>query len=128
MCFQDWRIGRLIRSVAHDIVSGPAGEMLLPASQQRVGLTVTAVDSDIAAGWLVQAYDSNLKLAFLLGLNSGLFHCTLATHGDLPTRSITIEILGNTTTAVSVIEYFAPEEYLAAALESFRTQYGMKGY
>lgn len=129
MCFNDWRIGRLIRTNLIFYSAGSPVTFIIPQNSQRVGLTIYVQDSDVServTGTLNEP-TSTLAIALLDSI-VGRYDWNIAMHGDFPTRSYQLVCEVGNTGNVSVVEYIAPEEYLAAALEQFRTEYGMKGY
>jgi len=129
MCINDWRIGRLIRSVFYPAEGHVGSTLTLPTNYQRVGLTLTAIETAVPTGGGILAQDGSTgNTIFMLSPEASIFHCTLATHGDLPMRRWFFTPVGGTTLAFSVIEYIAPEEYLASALEQFQTEYGKRGF
>jgi hypothetical protein len=87
------------------------------ANLNRVGITIGAFipPSILAAHLRISAGGLGL-----VGLTNGttLFHATLATHGELPTKSFNI-LCNGATLQVGIAEYFAPEEYLRAGIEEF---------
>lgn len=121
MCIQDWRLGRLIRSEARAVVLGLGATEDFPANKQRVGVTVGipfANNSSIVFGQL--SVDGILLVHFRNSNN--LFEMTLATHGDLPMRPFTLTGNGTAVT-FGLVQYFLPEEFLAAGLEEFNSEH-----
>lgn len=124
MCISDWRIGRLIRSVGTVWNTGSGVGVNIPPNKQRVGLTFAA-DANGAAVSAAAILTFTGGGVLVIGNGRAMTHITLLTHGDLPTRG------GIITTVVSLstgawIEYLLPEECLAAGLEEFKRQYGIK--
>ncbi len=120
MCIQDWRLGRLIRAQSRAIVLGLGATETFPANKQRVGVTVgipVANNSSVNFGQL--SVDGVLLVHFRNSNN--LFEMTLATHGDLPMRPFTLTAFGIAVT-FGLVEYFLPEEFLAAGLEEFKSE------
>lgn len=122
MCLQDWRLGRFIRSVPHPL-SGVGVSILLTANPQRVGLLATIAQGP-AVGTDSLAIIVDSKTIFSVDANADShFFATIATHGDLPMKAISI-LANMGALNVSVTEFFLPEEYLAAAMEQFKSEYG----
>lgn len=122
MCFCDWRIGRLIRaeSTAFNLVG--LTDVDFPANKQRVGLTIGLAHSSTSQGVdLTISFDGIVHC--MLWRNFLVYHITLATHGDLPTRPFNLLATGATLPG-SVIEYFAPESVLTAGIEEWERTYG----
>lgn len=125
MCISDWRIGRLITSVTHNLATMVTPSIILPPNRQRVGVSFFGLGfSDVNdPDFLVTMPDGSL-----IAINRGLpyLHLTLQSHGDLPTRQFTITDPSDSDNG-TVIEYFMPEQYLSAALDSFRREYNFGG-
>lgn len=125
MCFMDWRIGRVIRAVASDVITSGSAFQIVGQNYNRVGLTIG--NAEQIAGVTVRP-DSVTDV--LVGLDPSLggpLHITLATHGDLPTHAWWG--IDNSLTpgkGLLVIEYICPEEFLAIGLREFQGQYGAK--
>jgi hypothetical protein len=122
MCFMDWRIGRLIRSRTTSVASDGNGRIVLPANQQRVGLSVWGeINNDVLI-----LDPSNSMLTGAVGTSASPFtpiHITIATHGDLPMQKITILDLSGGGNTITYTEYFAPERMLTLGLEQVMHQY-----
>lgn len=96
--------------------------MTLTANRQRVGVTVSTLlytenpleRVTIAAGGAV--------VISLIASNNRI-HMPITEYGDLPMRELTITA-GAGGALIGVIEYFMPEEYLAAAQDRFNSEYG----
>lgn len=124
MCIGDWRLGRLIRSQVFAWDTNILNPQPIPANNARIGLTIcgTTMSATITAGHAIRF--EGIK-TFYLNPNNAFVHLTLETHGDLVTKAC--DIIATTTTASgSWIEYWMPEKYLAAALEMFNSQYGIR--
>lgn len=127
MCFNDWRVGRLIRSVFRPSVNGNGSSIVMAPNKQRVGLTISIVDLVGALNVVATVVESvSGFMVLFLDDATPVTHITLATHGDLPTKGLTVSILGGTIPELSIIEYIAPEEYLAAGLEEFESEYAKR--
>lgn len=123
MCMGDWRLGRLIRSrVSSWNATGSVNLVLLP-NPQRVGVTFSL--SSLGAGSAATATLSiDAIIAAIFNSTYPSYHYSMINHGDLPTKRFEITASSTAPTG-SWIEYFAPENVLAQALESMRGQYGM---
>jgi hypothetical protein len=123
MCFQDWRIGRLIRS-SYNISQfggiGPSTIEMLP-NQCRVGYDVYP-DASTTGITLVLADDpSNTNILVVSPLVSLPMHVTIATHGDMPTKGGLFT--SSSANIFMIIEYIAPENILTLGLEMLQREY-----
>lgn len=117
----DWRLGRLIRK---QLLAANTNSGLAKPNQQRIALQVVCnttgltlaqdyfyiTDSASAAAW----YQQDVTFPFPL--------LTVAEYGDSITRGIGI-VTATGTTIFNVWEFTLPEDYLAAGLEQFRSEY-----
>lgn len=129
MCFMDWRIGRLIRSVQHKTSGNNITPLDLPPNQQRVALTVFPTAAQVAGAFVntplfVIPIDA---LGNVIGANGFVFdmplHITLATHGDLPTKGWRVLLANNVSADALVIEYLVPESLLTLGLQLLQRDY-----
>jgi hypothetical protein len=94
---------------------------------QRVGLTATLIDTNAGLSETCTVTDGDDgSVLFRFSASNPLLHITLATHGDLSTRSLRFTIGALATALLSVVEYVASEEMLNVALEQFNLEYGIK--
>ncbi len=118
---QDWRVGRLIRSVP---IQGLVSiDLVIPPSQQRVGIlfgtgfdvgpVVDEVSVIITATGYPQIVVAEVAMPYMM---------SIMTHGDLPTKQFTVSSQSSAV-AVYAIAFMMPEEYLAAGLEQFISEY-----
>lgn len=122
MCISDWRIGRLIRSVAKTATLGANGTLTINGSRQRVGISIavpvvdqaTAVGVSLSQGGVILGVVCNSTPAFM---------ATLQTHGESPTLTLVATELCGNITIVSVIEYFMDESMLTEAKDNFARDY-----
>lgn len=123
MCFQDWRIGRLIRAQTTVITLASGASFVIPRNSIRVGISFGNYQG---SGSIIVLPDS-LPTTGGEGWDpaiGGPLHFTLATHGDLPTRPWYLVCNIALGTNVSFTEYFATEKGLAMGLQEFQRQYG----
>lgn len=126
MCVNDWRLGRLVRSTGKNIAIAPASAIVVLPNKQRVGLCFAFNNDPLAAG---STFSVTFDNGVIIG-SQGFFPylmISLLEFGDLSTHGATVagfSVAG----VVNVSEYIMPEEYLAVALEKFKTDYGLKGY
>lgn len=126
MCFQDWRIGRLIRAVPFAYTVAAAATKAILASQQRVAITFFQNQSSEA--WTIKVGSCVIAMGGATNTYQGdPIHIAMNTHGDLSTQSFLITGGGPTSLVYSGVEYFAPEwlitadpEKLKAMLDSYR--------
>jgi hypothetical protein len=123
----DWRLGRLIRSKITAATIVAAGTLSVNANMQRVGIRCSIATSQIVVpGGVTITIDG--QLAVILFSSFPTIDFTFADDGELPTKSF---LLTNNTSAtnmaVSIIEYFLPEEYIQAGIDSFKSQYKFGG-
>ncbi len=110
MCVGDLRLGRLVRTVITDIEIANPDEVLFPANQNRVGVTIFAPnDSSVQINWDVLQSQTN---GFFAITTMEPLHFTLLTHGDLPTKSFVI-FANIANTQITVMEYFLPDSVVA---------------
>jgi hypothetical protein len=122
MCFQDWRIGRLIRSKYYTDADGVG--ILLPPNQCRVGITFCMAEygSDPLTddNFLNIYIDNTTPQNFVLV--DTVLHMTIATHGDLPTHGWFAQDQSEAGGA-SIVEYTVPESMLTLGLELLQREY-----
>jgi len=124
MCIGDWRLGRLVRSVGRTVIPSDGDTDRFGPSRQRVGLTFEVhLPTPVVNSACLITFTNGQRL--LVGAGTNSLHVTIATHGDLPTYGFTVDLL-TTGVTCTVIEYFAPEEYLQAGLDEFRRMIAMR--
>lgn len=121
MCFMDWRIGRLIRTIDLSQDSDATGIISIPADRNRVGITFAP---DVSGSVYEIGLDQSgaVTKIFSLSPSASALHFTLATHGDLPTHKF---LLQNTTPGVThfgVWTYIAPEWLIALGLKQLEDE------
>jgi hypothetical protein len=113
----DWRIGRLIRRKSTNSPDIDSTPIELPPNQQRVAfLAVLESLSPIGDISALITIDNASVIALTQQHPQALISMT--THGDLPMGRISTVVVGGTA-AVTITEFFMPEEYLAAGIEEF---------
>lgn len=120
MCLSDWRVGRLIRSQLRqlDAASGPS--YTIPGNRQRVGIRfIYAETAGTSAQFLGGVVDGIALI--LVGFQNPNTLFTIETDGDLPTKEWTL--VASAAIDFAVIEYFLPEDVLAAGIQQFRSAY-----
>ena len=123
MCIGDWRLGRLITTQAtpFDVAAGTG--LSYGANSNRIGymISVRVATPSVNTSVLGTFSDGTIMT---LGQGEPNQLVTLEKHGRLPTYALVLSL--HTALAVgTVTEFFMPAEYLAAALESFRSQYSI---
>lgn len=121
MCLQDWRIGRLIRTVPRSVSLAAAATLTLGRNPQRVGFFIEMNATSRAGGGNADLTIDGAPLnPFTAFQPARLF--TVSDYGDLPTREI---ILTNNvgTTTFGVIEWFLPEQILQQSVEAIRKDF-----
>lgn len=118
MCLGDLRFSRFVRAVIQSQALGAAGVITIPASRQRVGISFAA---NTTATTLTTTHLIAVDGVFFraLGLNYPAIDLTMIQFGDLVQRGFTFT--NGTTPGIlhSVVEYFATEDVLDAALDEF---------
>lgn len=119
MCFQDWRIGRLIRTKSTALSITSATPATIAANPQRVAITFSGVAT--AGTLLVAPFDTPQSAgAAVIALGFEPWHVTLQNNGDLPTKQFTVSHTGIGTVIGGYIEYLAPEWLIAADPEKIK--------
>lgn len=120
----DWRVGRLVRSVI--TTANVLGDDIdLRANQQRVALIVSCQAVDLVVNNDTIRIDVDTKTIISQFASFGPIYLSITSHGDLVTRAINVgTILGSI--ALSVTELLMPEDYLAAGLKEFESQYNLE--
>lgn len=128
MCMTDWRIGRLVRSVTTQFSLPQLTQANVVQNMQRIGWDLSPnspmtfqVDSLGPSIGLARVV-VNGKNTFLITQTSLEISVRLTTHGDLPTKPFVISNF-DADNAFNLTEYFMPEEYLEAGLNSFNSEY-----
>lgn len=115
MCFIDWKIGRLSRSVVHSDKLQTNGTVVIPKNQQRIAIYLPCDSQGTAFLWginrtpAVNDYDLPSQ-AF------GFFVFRLNQDGDLPMQSFTALSLGAPVFTLTWIEVVYPEHQLTLDL------------
>lgn len=115
MCLGDWRLGRMVRAVGRTAVTNAGtGLLTIPGNPQRVALSLggTAAGDNI---FLQQIGSDVINQTLVVNGTVPLWHISLLTHGDLPTKALTIFQSGVAGSNVSWIEYYMDENVLAKA-------------
>ncbi len=121
MCIADWRIGRLIRSIGYDKPAGAS--LILPKNMQRVGLIISMDQSGAGPGLdAMFAQTTGGLAAQFWNDGSNPYLISMATHGNIPTFGWSIGTEAGLS-RFNAVELIMPEEYLEAALESFKSEY-----
>lgn len=121
MCLNDWRIGRLIRSQNTQANTAAGTGLTFLPNKNRIGVTFSLTTGGISvANSMVVTFDG--AAPFLITHGEPNLHMTLCTHGDFVTRGFVVSA-GAVLTTLTIVEYFMPEKYLAAALEEFMRSY-----
>ena len=120
MCIGDWRLGRLIRSKITTANLTTGMSISIPADHNRVGV-IAGIGNQQSLLSTYARLSVDGTVIFFLGNGIPAATFTLATHGELPTRAFSIVSIGATTIA-SFVEFFMPEEYLAAGLEEYKRE------
>lgn len=117
----DWRVGRLIRPIFHPLILDDTS-LVLKQNRQRVAVIVDMLNRDPTqiAGMTIDIDDASVMM---IGGNTG-FHrvYSITEFGDIPTRQWTLSP-ATELSSWSVVELIMPEEYLAAGLEQFISEY-----
>jgi hypothetical protein len=118
MCMQDWRVGRLVtnqKSTSTNLLVTP---IAVTANQQRVGIGFSIINATFANDPSVAIIHGSVFVGALTALQPSQLWL-LTTHGKLVTEPFALAALSGTPGGV-VIEYFMPEEYLAAGVDEFK--------
>lgn len=123
MSMVDWRLSRLLgMKTFSDIVIPGSFIVVSQASRQRVGILCSASCS-IPVDKVRLILGGNISFWLTAGDNTIML--SLPQHGPIVQGQV--QIANDVSTAankiISVVEYFLPEDYLAAALESYTTEY-----
>lgn len=128
MCMNDWRIGRLIRSVPRLAEVGPAASVTIPSNQNRVALHIGIVtEIEIVTDSLAPSNPTciitldGIKI-FRMDVFTRNYYLTLVSHGDLPTKSFVVGPASGFMD-ISIIESFLPESVLQEGLKSLQSNY-----
>lgn len=126
MCISDWRAGRFMRSASTSLVLTAATPLTIQSNQQRVGLRLCVVSSDILASAAIDLKFRGVVIWSSLSTPSGL-HLTLDKDGDVVTSELTIvNIIGGPFT-IGMTETFMSEEFLNEGTEQWkRTLQGLR--
>jgi hypothetical protein len=127
MCIDDWRLGRLIRSKITAASIAGAGTLTINPNMQRVGIQLSSASPSVVIGsFITVTIDGNLICYLFSSIPTVTYN--FAEDGDIPTKQF-ILTNGNAVTAtnVSIIEWFLPEEYIQAGIDSFKSQYKFGG-
>lgn len=118
MCVGDWRLGRQIRVKVTAVSQTTGTQADFPQDRQRVGITIGMTVAQTSALVSARVAVDDIPLCVLTH-ESPLRHFTLAEHGELPTRKISFQSFAGTMIG-AVIEYFLPEEVIAAGFDEFK--------
>ncbi len=125
MCLQDWRLGRLIRASSRmeTVATGAGNTVDIPSDKQRVGITIS-VNRRFALGTEYGQIRLDGVVFAILGNGQVNLHLTVATHGDLPMRELTLQSIG-ISIDYGIVEYTLPEEFLMAGMAEFKKAVGL---
>jgi hypothetical protein len=98
-----------------------AATRTFPSSPQRCGIEIFISADDVLN--LQACYCTVDGNRFGISPYSQPTKFTLQDNGDMPTRAFTFAAIGATQLELCVIEHFAPEEYLAAGLQQYKSEY-----
>lgn len=121
MCISDWRIARLVSVQSTAFDTAAATGLSYGANKQRVaiGFYVTSTIT-VAGNTPIIALDgSNL---FKMNIAQQFIEFNFLEHGSLPQRAWSV-VAGGAASTGRVIEYFLPEDVLAAAIQQFYSEY-----
>lgn len=124
MISEDLALGRLLRFQNTNVTTLLAGASTFGANMQRIGVNIANVGPALAGAVTVTISISGTK-TFQLSSGITFVHYDCMQFGDMPTKSISI-VGTSDGTIVSVVEWFAPEEYIAACLCAFNLRMGIK--
>jgi hypothetical protein len=121
MCLNDWRLGRLIRTKRTAVILNAAASQSFSADRTRVGIAFGLGTPNTSTTVHATINCDTLPIAFL-NLHSPFLQWDLATNGELPTLAWSIAAVVSAFNG-TVVEYFAPEAVLAAAIQEFSRRY-----
>ena len=123
MCVSDWRLGRLVRSQNTQASTAAGTGLVYLPNRNRIGITLSLTIGGVsAANSMIVTFDNGA--IFLITHGNPNIHMTLCTHGDFVNRGFVVSA-GAVLTTLTVVEYFLPEEVLAAGLNEFRRSLGL---
>lgn len=123
MCVGDWRLGRNIRCVVREMITPlSSATVLLPASQQRVGIRFNILTTGDSFQVFVVTPDGVRNIASLGTVVQTAFF-TVLEHGNLPMLNFSVLDQFGAQAIVGVQEFFLPESVLNAPVEQFERRY-----
>lgn len=126
MCFRDYGVMRLVRSILHDIPDTTFPDTIIPANQNRIALSVQSFDPSLANAPFPYIEDSITGFLLFSGtLATNSYYINSLTHGDLPTHKMTVNFAAaQQTDEASWIEWVVPEQWLDKALRAMEKEFG----
>lgn len=121
MCMQDWRVARLVRP---NLLARQVQSLVITANQQRIGLMVVPDDGTFSvAGDAVRLATSPAGIPWYYRDSSEVSSViSVLEFGSLVTNQIEFSSFADAN-GYNVFELTMPEDYLAAGLAEFESQY-----
>lgn len=117
----DWRIGRLIRS--ETLAQVDQGDTFdFKANSQRIMLSISVFSADPTSVVGVRFEFTNGVIVASLGPDSMPLNVSLLNYGNLPMLGGTV-FNRATDVPIKLSAFYMPEDYLAAGLEQFESEY-----
>jgi hypothetical protein len=120
MCVNDWRVGRLMSANTINFTTVSSTNLVTLPNRQRVGLLIKNSILFTANQGFAVTFTGGAVFALNAYVNEMRF--TLAADGPFMQQGFTISILSGVAQG-SIIETTLPEDYLAAAIGQFRSDY-----
>lgn len=122
MCIQDWRLGRLMRTVTYrQTITAPA-VVSIPRNPQRVYIAFSTRDQAISI-ILGTEVDGTMVDFLTLAQSQSSFYVSSRDHGDWPQQAFQISLALGGPEVIRWMEGYLPEEYLHVPLETFDVGY-----
>ena len=116
-----YTLGRLMRYESRQLALVAATPQTVPGNSNRVALNIALVNLAIPiTAFTFITIDGTIL--FNLTAYVPFIHINMRDYGNLPTRAFTLQC-NNAAQSVGIVEYFLPEEYLAACRCKFDTEY-----
>lgn len=112
----------MVRSVGRQIACDVNGFVLLPANQQRAGVSCWGA-ADQSGVYLVPVGGIGLIAVGVGQLSQTPIHLTLASHGDQSMQAVQFQAGSMSSTQLFITEYFAPEELLSFGVQEVMKQF-----
>jgi len=124
MCMNDWRIGRLIRTVSSPADFNGGGSVAIQANNQRVALSISLADAAVIDTTALSGANPSVKIArggvFITSINAfaSTYRVDLLRDGDASTlpHIVTNVDYGQ---SFSITEWLLPEQVLTSAIQQF---------